>query len=80
MREHGRVLIACGALAREVLALIRANSWDHIDLQCQSVIYHNEPNKITPSVKANIEKYQPEYANVFIIYADCGTGEQLKRL
>ena len=80
MREHGRVLIASGALAREVLALIRANSWDHIDLQCHPVTYHNETNKITPSVKANIEKYQPEYANVFIVYADCGTGGQLKRL
>ena len=81
LRDNGRVLlIACGALAREILALINANSWTHIDLQCLPAIYHNEPSKITPSVKATIEKYQPEYAEIFIVYADCGTGGQLQRL
>ena len=78
---YGRVLlIACGALAREILALIKANIWTHMDLQCLPAIYHNEPNKITPSVKATIEKYQPEYTDIFIVYADFGTGGQLKRL
>ena len=81
LRNYGRVLlIACGALAREILALINANGWTHMDLQCLPAIYHNEPGKITPSVKAAIEKYQPEYADIFIVYADCGTGGQLKRL
>ncbi len=81
LRNYGRVLlIACGALAREILALINANGWTHMDLQCLPAIYHNEPNKITPSVKATIEKYQPEYTDIFIVYADCGTGGQLKRL
>ena len=51
-----------------------------MDLQCLPAIYHNEPNKITPSVKATIEKYQPECTDIFIVYADCGTGRQLKRL
>ena len=33
LRDNGRVLlIACGALAREILALINANGWTHIDL------------------------------------------------
>ena len=42
MREQGRVLlIACGALAREVLALVKANGWTHVDLQCLPAIYYN---------------------------------------
>ena len=47
MRKHGRVLlIACRALVREILALIKANGLTHMDLQCLPATYHNEPNKI----------------------------------
>ncbi|MEY4697179.1 MAG: hypothetical protein RIT14_1607, partial [Pseudomonadota bacterium] len=28
------LLVACGALAHEILALKRTNGWDHLDLQC----------------------------------------------
>ena len=56
---QGKVLlIACGALAREILALIKANGWTHIDLQCLPAIYHNKPEKITPEVRKTINKYQ----------------------
>jgi hypothetical protein len=78
---QGKVLlIACGALAREILALIKANGWTHIDLQCLPAIYHNKPEKITPEVRKTINKYQKSYSNIFVIYADCGTGGDLKRL
>ena len=44
----GRVLvIACVALAREILAVREKNGWDHIDLTCLPAIYHNFPEKIT---------------------------------
>ena len=63
MRDHEPVLlVACGALAREVLALIKANDWTQMDLQYICWTYHNEPDEITPSVKAAIEKYQYEYS------------------
>ena len=52
LRNQGRVLlIACGALAREILALMKANEWQHMDLQCLPAIYHNTPEKITPAVR-----------------------------
>ena len=81
LRNHGQVLlIACGALAREILALTKANGWTHMDLQCLPAILHNAPEKITPAVKAMIERSRAKYAEIFVAYADCGTGGQLQRL
>jgi len=81
LRNHGQVLlIACGALAREILALTKANGWTHMDLQCLPAIFHNAPEKITPAVKAMIERSRAKYAEIFVVYADCGTGGQLQRL
>lgn len=81
LRNHGQVLlIACGALVREILALTKANGWTHMDLQCLPAIFHNAPEKITPAVKAMIERSRAEYAEIFVVYADCGTGGQLQRL
>ena len=79
LRNQGRVLlIACGALAREILALLKANDWQHMDLQCLPAIYHNTPEKITPAVKSYIEKHRGDYSDIFVVYADCGTGGQLQ--
>ncbi|MEL6839024.1 MAG: DUF1638 domain-containing protein [Pseudomonadota bacterium] len=76
---QGRVLlIACGALAREIMALKAANGWDHLDLQCLPAIYHNHPERIVPAVRAAVAKYRDDYASVFIVYADCGTGGLLQ--
>ena len=81
LRNHGQVLlIACGALAREILALTKANGWTHMDLQCLPAIFHNAPEKITPAVKAMIERSRAKYEEIFVVYADCGTGGQLQRL
>ncbi len=71
----GRILlIACGALAHEVLALKRLNSWDHMDLQCLPANLHLWPDRITDAVAAAVEKYRDSYGSIFILYADCGTG------
>ena len=40
------LLIACGALAREVLALIRLNGWSHMELTCLPAHLHNTPQRI----------------------------------
>lgn len=72
------LLIACGALAREILALKAANGWDHLDLQCLPAILHNHPDRIVPAVRAAVDKHRADYDRVFIVYADCGTGGQLE--
>ena len=76
---RGRVLlIACGALAREILALKAANGWEHLDLQCLPAILHNTPQKIVPAVEAVVTEARGRYDSVFVVYADCGTGGLLQ--
>ena len=75
----GRVLLlACGALAHEILALRAANGWDHLDLQCLPAIYHNHPERIVPAIRAAVAARAQDYERVFVVYADCGTGGQLQ--
>ena len=51
----GRVLlIACGALAHEILALKRRNGWDHLDLQCLPANLHLWPDRIPDAVEAAV--------------------------
>lgn len=75
----GRVLLlACGALAREIIALKQTNGWDHMDLQCLPAIFHLFPDKIVPGIREAVEKYREDYETIFVVYADCGTGGLLE--
>ena len=76
---RGKVLLlACGALAHEIVALKRLNGWDHLDLHCLPAILHNSPEKIPDAVGAAVEKHRDGYDEVFVVYADCGTGGLLQ--
>ena len=78
-RPQGRVLIlACGALAREILALRRLNGWDHMDLQCLPAKLHLWPDRIPDAVEAAVVEARPRYRAIFVAYADCGTGGMLQ--
>ncbi|WP_432450248.1 DUF1638 domain-containing protein [Aliiroseovarius marinus] len=77
----GSVLVlACGALANEILAVIRLNGWDHISLTCLPAILHNTPERIPDAVREAVEKHKDAFDSIFLAYADCGTGGQLERL
>lgn len=77
--ETGQVLlIACGALAREILALKNLNSWEHMVLQCLPAKYHLFPEKIVDAVAGTVLKHQDRFDQIFVVYADCGTGGLLK--
>ncbi|MFY0645881.1 DUF1638 domain-containing protein [Sulfitobacter geojensis] len=75
----GRILlIACGALAREIIDLKAANGWDHLDLTCLPAKYHLYPEKITQAVRDSVNKHRNAYSEIFVVYADCGTGGLLQ--
>lgn len=72
-------VIACGALAREITGLVRANAWNHVRLTCLPAILHNRPDRIVPAVSEALDAL-PARAQAFVGYADCGTGGQLAAL
>lgn len=75
----GRVLlIACGALAHEILALKQVNRWDHLDLQCLPANLHLWPDRIPAAVEAAVIAHRAAYDDLFVVYADCGTGGLLQ--
>jgi len=75
----GRILLlACGALAREILALKAANGWDHMDLQCLPANLHLWPDRIPDAVERAVQENRAHYARIFVVYADCGTGGLLQ--
>ncbi len=75
MTREARVLvIACGALAREIVALTRAHGWIGVDVQCLPPELHNRPERIPEAVRAEIASARDRYDRIFVAYADCGTG------
>ena len=38
------LVIACGALGREIIALRTANQWSHMDVTCLPAELHNRPD------------------------------------
>ena len=77
--ESGKILlVACGALAHEILALKRMNGWDHLDLQCLPANLHLWPDRIPAAVEAAITAHRDRYDRFFVVYADCGTGGLLQ--
>jgi len=77
---RGRILIlACGALAREILAVREANGLTHVDLACLPAKLHNRPSAIPDAVEAAVTKHRDAYEKIFVAYADCGTGGLLQQ-
>ena len=75
----GRILlIACGALAREILALTRSHGWDHLHLHCLPANLHHTPDKIVPAVEKMVAERRDQFDDIFVVYADCGTGGLLE--
>jgi len=75
----GTLVIACGAIARELVRIRDLNDWTHVDLQCLPAELHNRPQEIPAAVRAMIEAKRHRYDRIFVGYADCGTGGALDR-
>jgi len=74
------LILACGALAREILALIEVNGLEHVKLHCLPALLHNHPQLIPAAVQEAIRKHRPDYERIFVAYGDCGTGGELDRV
>lgn len=75
------LVIACGMLAREVLAVKERHGLAHLDLTCLPAELHFHPDRIPEAIDAAIIKARAQgYADIFIGYADCGTGGLLDKV
>jgi len=75
------LVIACGMIAREVLAVKEQLKLDHLDLTCLPAEFHFYPDRIAPAMDKAIKKAKADgYEHIFVGYADCGTGGLLDRV
>jgi hypothetical protein len=74
------LILACGALAREVLTVVRANRWEHVDVHCLPASLHVTPGRIPAAVDRALAERADRYDRVFVGYADCGTAGALDRV
>jgi len=70
-------VIACGAIARELVALAKLNQWDQLKFHCLPAELHNRPDDIPASVAEKLTELKGQYEQLFVAYADCGTGGRL---
>jgi hypothetical protein len=74
------LIIGCGALAPELVALTRRAGLPEMDLTCLPTTLHNRPENIPAAVVARIRRARRDgYDRIFVAYADCGTGGLLDR-
>lgn len=64
--------IICGALAREVRAIIARHGWD-VDLVGVPAVDHVHPHRIAPHVEQRLQELGAQYDRVVVVYGDCGS-------
>ena len=75
------LVIACGALASELRAVLRAQGLDDaVDVTYLPANLHNRPERIVPELEPLLDEAAAQGRPVFIGYADCGTGGALDAL
>lgn len=74
------LVIGCGALAREILAITKTNGMDHLALACLPAILHNRPEQIAPKLDEMLSEAKSHHARIFVAYADCGSGGQIQEV
>ena len=74
------LVIACGAIAHEVVALRRQFDWANMQIQCLPAELHNRPERITPAIEQKLDELAAQFDVIFVAYGDCGTGGMLDAL
>ena len=61
VQRRSVLLLACGALAQELLALKRLGGWDCVSIECLPAQLHNTPREIPEAVRAKLEEVKDRY-------------------
>lgn len=79
-QPHESLIIACGAIVRELKVLLRAPELRHLALVCLPAELHNRPERIPEAIREVLFRERNRYEKLFVAYADCGTGGRLDRV
>ncbi len=74
------LVIACGALAREIVDFRAMNDFIHLDITCLPAKLHNRPQLIPQAVGDKIRANKGKYHSIYVAYGDCGTGGTLDKV
>ena len=78
------LVIACGALARELLALCDQMPESAIELTCLPASWHNRPEKIPDGLRRKIRSAKTsggyDSDHIMVAYGDCGTGGEIDKI
>ncbi|MDX1609140.1 MAG: DUF1638 domain-containing protein [Halofilum sp. (in: g-proteobacteria)] len=74
------LLLACGALAREVIEFVERNGWDCFTVECLPARLHWQPALIAPAVRDKIRAARHRFDRIYVLYGDCGTAGELDRV
>ncbi len=80
MGTQRTLVIACGALAREIHQLKKTNGWEHLELTCIDAALHLYPEKIPAELRARIRENRDRYDEIYIAYAECGTRGEIDKI
>jgi len=80
LAQDRTLIIACGALAREIGSIIGRNGLSHLALRCLPATLHNTPEKIPGAVREAVRAARRNYGHIVVGYADCGTGGLLDKV
>jgi hypothetical protein len=67
-------VIACGAIARELVEVLRLDGLDNVSVECLPPELHNRPERIPDALRARIRAARADHDRILVGYADCGTG------
>jgi hypothetical protein len=79
-RQPSTLVICCGAVAREVVAMVRDNGWDHMEVTCLPAKLHNTPEVLPEGVRAKIREGRTRHENIIVLYSDCGSGGRMEAM
>jgi len=74
------LVICCGAIANEIVTIVRENGWRHMKVECLPAKLHNHPEALPDGVRAKIREGRARGDEVLVLYSDCGTGGGMARV
>jgi hypothetical protein len=76
-KRGGTALVICGALGREVKAIVDRRGWE-VDIYGLSALLHLYPKRIVEELGEKLRTLRPRYERLVVVYGDCGTAGKLE--